>query len=71
MASGISKTTSLSSDPDELCDRLKLLLEEKQAGNNSDIIDQKFVGIVDKLVDYKCKSKKQHKQILIKCNLLQ
>ena len=33
-ASGVSKTIFLSSDPDELCDRLKLLLEEKQAGNN-------------------------------------
>ena len=27
MASGISKTIILSSDPDELCDRLKLLLQ--------------------------------------------
>ena len=35
MASGITKTIFLSSDPDELCDRLKLLLQEKHAGNNS------------------------------------
>ena len=27
MASGVSKTIFLSSDPDELCDRLKLLLQ--------------------------------------------
>ena len=27
-ASGVSKTTFLSSDPNELCDRLKLLLQE-------------------------------------------
>ena len=40
-ASGVSKTIFLSSDPDELCDRLKLLLQEKQAGNNSDIINKK------------------------------
>ena len=70
MASGISKTIILSSDPDELCDRLKLLLQEKQAGNNSDIINEEIVAIVDKLLEYKCISKKQHKQILIKCNLL-
>ena len=69
-ASGVSKTIFLSSDPDELCDRLKLLLQEKHAGNNSDIIDQEIVAIVDKLLEYKCISKKQHKQILIKCNLL-
>ena len=70
-ASGVSKTIFLSSDPDELCNRLKLLLQEKQAGNNSDIIIQVIVTIVDKLLEYKCISKKQHKQILFKCNLLQ
>ena len=70
MASGFSKTIILSSDPNELCDRLKLLLQEKQAGNNSNIINEEIVAIVDKLLEYKCISKKQHKQILIKCNLL-
>ena len=35
--SGVSKTLFLSSDPDEFCDRIKLLLPEKHAGNNSDI----------------------------------
>ena len=70
MASGISKTIILSSDPNEFCDRLKLLLQEKHAGNNSDIINDEIVAIVDKLLEYKCISKKQHKQILITCNLL-
>ena len=70
MASGISKTIFLSSDPDELCGRLKLLLQEKQAGNNSNIIDDEDVAINDKLLEYKCITKKQLNQILIKCNLL-
>ena len=70
-ASGVSKTIFLPSDPDELCNRLKLLLQEKQAGNNSDIINQEIVFIVDKLMSYRFLSKKQHKQILINCNLLQ
>ena len=69
-ASVVSKTIFLSSDPDELCDRLKLLLQEKHAGNNSDIINEEIVVIVDKLLEYKCISKKQHKQSLVKCNLL-
>ena len=69
-ASGVSKTIFLSSDPNELCDRLKLLLQEKQAGNNSDINNEKIIAIVDKLLEYKCIPKKQHKQILFKCNLL-
>ena len=66
----LSKTIFLSSDPDELCNRLKLLLQKKHAGNNSDMINDEIVAIVDKLLEYKCISKKQHKQILIKCNLL-
>ena len=70
MASGRSRTIILSSDPNELCDRLKLLLQEKHAGNNSDIINDEIVAIVDKLLEYRCINKKQHKQILIKCNLL-
>ena len=69
-ASGVSKSIFLSSDPDELCNRLKLLLQEMQAGNNSDIINQEIVAIVDKLLEYKCISKKEHKQNLLKCNLL-
>ena len=70
MASGVSKTIFLSSDVNELCHRLKLLLQEKHAGNNSDITNDEVVAIVDKLLEYKCISKKQHKQILIKCNLI-
>ena len=69
MAFGISKTIFLSSDPDELCDRLNSLIQEKQAGNNFDKINEEIVAKVDNLLEYKCISKKQHKQILKKCNL--
>ena len=69
MASGVT-TIFLSSNPDELCERLKLLLQEKHAGNNSYIINEEIVAIVDKLLEYKCITKKQHKQILIKCDLI-
>ena len=69
MASGIT-TIFLSENADELCDRLRLILQEKNAGNNSNIINEEIVAIIDKLLEYNCISKKQHKQILIKCNLL-
>ena len=69
-ASGISKTKIISSDLTDLCGRLKLTLQEKHAGNNSDITNEENVSIVDKLLEYNCISKKQHKQLLIKCNLL-
>ena len=70
MACGISKTIILSSDPNELCERLKLLLQEKHGGNNSNLIDEEIVAIIDKLLEYECISEKQHKQFLIKCKLL-
>ena len=69
-ACGISNTIVLLSNPNELCDRLRLLLQEKEAGINSDINNEEIFVIVDKLTEYKCISKKQHKQILIKCNLI-
>ena len=69
-ASGISKTNFLSSDPDELCDRIKLILQEKQAAINSELLDDQIIAIVDKLIQYHCISKKQHQQLQNKCNLL-
>ena len=71
MASRVTNTIFLSSDSNELCDRLRLLLQEKHAGNISDIINKEVVSNVDKLLEYKCIIKKQHKQLLIKYNLLQ
>ena len=69
MASGLS-TLILSSDPNEVCDRLNLLLQEKQAGNTSDTFNDEINAFVDELLEYECISKKQHKRILIKCYLL-
>ena len=48
MASAI--TTKISSD-DEFCDELKVLLQEIQAGNNCDIINEQIIVIVDKLLE--------------------
>ena len=70
MASMFSNIIGLSSDPDGLFDRLKLLLQEIQAGKNSVLINKEIVAIVDKLLENKCVVKKQHEQILNKCNLL-
>ena len=68
-ASGVSITIFSSSDPNELPDRLKLLLEEKQAVKNSDTINHDIIPIVDNLLEYESISKKQHKQLCIKCNV--
>ena len=69
-ASGVSNTKFLPSDPYDICDRIKLLLQQKQAGNNFIIINDDFIVIVDKLLEKNCISAKQHRQILIICNLL-
>ena len=66
MASSISNTIFLPPNPLELCDRIKFLLQEKEAGNNSDLIKEEIVVLIDKLFQYKCIFKKQQKQILNK-----
>ena len=62
MASEVS-TIFLPYDPDELCDRLNLLLQKKQAGSFSDIINEEIFAIVDYFLEHKCISTKQHKQL--------
>ena len=69
MTSGVTNIF-LSENPDELCDRLRLLLQEKHTGNNSELINKEIAAIVAKLLEYKCITEKQHRQTLIKCNLL-
>ena len=69
-ASGISNTIFLPSEFNNLGDRIKLILQEKRAGNNSDMVKEEIVVILDKLLEYKSITKKQHKQKLLKCHLL-
>ena len=66
MASGFSMIF-LPKNPNELRDRLKLILQEKQAGDNSDIIIEEIVAIVIILLDSKCIFTKQHKILVYKC----
>ena len=49
-----SKTRFLSSNANQICDRLKELPQEKQTGNISDKIDDEIAVIVDKLLEDKC-----------------
>ena len=67
LPSGVS-TVFLPENPNELCDRLKFLLQKKQAGNVSDLINEEIVAMVDKFLEYECISKKQHKILLVKCS---
>ena len=42
----------LPSDSNELCDRLKILLQEKTGGNNNPQINQEIMAISDKFLEY-------------------
>ena len=60
MASGLS-TSFLPSNPNELCDRLKSSIQEKQAGFNSNINNEEIVAIFGKLLEFECMSTKNSK----------
>ena len=65
LVSGISKFF-LPENLGELLDRLKLILQEKEAGKKSIIINDKIVAIADKFLENKSLSMKQHIFFLIK-----
>ena len=69
MDSGFSKI-SLSLDPKDFCDELKLLLQEKQAGNESDKIIEEIHAIIDNLLEYKCVTPTKHKNLYEKIILI-
>ena len=53
-----------------MCERLKLSIQEKQAGNNSDKNNQEMVAIIHKLLEYKCMTPTQHTNFLKSFNLI-
>ena len=54
--------TFLSSDPNELLEKLNILIEEKQAGNDN--IQSEATAILDELLRQKVLTKEQHQNIL-------
>ena len=65
-ANGESSTQQyifLPSDPDELVDQLKLLYFEKVGGNDSFLINERIIAIIDKLLEYECISPSQHQNM--------
>ena len=68
-ASDISNAIFLSSNPDELCKKLKFLIQEKRAGKNSVTINEEMIVIIEKLIEFKCMTPIQHKKIIKNLNL--
>ena len=66
-----SKTIFLPSDPNELCDILKLVQQKKQNGNNSDLINEEIFVILDKLLKNNAYLRNNLSNFYLNINLLQ
>ena len=56
-ASGLKRSEKnifLPEIPKELCDRLCLLIQEKQVGNDTNRFDNEVTALFDKILQYKC-----------------
>ena len=62
-----SKTRFLSSDLNELCDGINLILQEKQAGKKFKRIVDEMIAVADILLEHKCISIKQQKFFHFNC----
>ena len=49
--------------PKELCDRLRMIIPEKQTGSATKIFYEGIVAITHKLLEYNCIIPSQHKKI--------
>ena len=66
-ASCVSTSTRfLISNPNELCDKLKLLLQGKKLGDVSIKIKEEIVAIADELLEYNRKPTMQRRFLIIK-----
>ena len=57
------KTNFFSENPNEVCDRTKLLLQEKRAGNKTNIINEEIFALVDEILENKCITSTQRTKI--------
>ena len=60
------KTTFVSESPIDLCDRIFSIIQEKQAGIATNRFDNEIAGLIDEILQYKCITSSQHKQIIWK-----
>ena len=70
LALGLHEVIFLSENPIELFNRLRLIIEGKQVGNDTNKFDNEFIAIFKELLEYKSLTPKQHKQFLFKIILL-
>ena len=66
LASGVQEVICLSENRIELCNRLRSIIQEKQAGNDNTRFGNEMDAVVDKLLEYKYIISTQHKKKLLK-----
>ena len=54
----------------DFCDEIRLIIQNKEGGNDSFKVDEEMLAIIDKLLHYKCNSTTQLKNILISFKLI-
>ena len=64
LASGLQKVIFLSENSNEICVGIYSLIQEKQARNHTSKFDDEIIAKVDKLLENKSNTPKQHKQTL-------
>ena len=60
----------MSENPDELCDRLNIIIQQKQGGDDSNRFDDEIVARIDELLGKKRIIKIQRKNISINFELI-
>ena len=54
----------LPSDQDELVDQLKIIVLEKEGGNDNPMLSEQIIAIADKLLQYQCITTNQHQNLI-------
>ena len=70
LASSDQEVIFLSDNPNEICDRLHLIIQEKQARNDTTRFDNELVAKIDKILEYKSITSTQHKKFIENFNLV-
>ena len=63
-ASGFQEIFFLSENPNELCNSIRLIIQEKQCGNDSNRFDSEIYAIIDEFLKYKYITPTEHKNLL-------
>ena len=56
------KSIFLSENPNEICDRVCLIIQAQQAGSDTNRFENGIVAVIDKVLEHKCFTPKQREK---------